>query len=209
MYRRQRSTTTEPNPTEARVLEAAVAVLTEFGFDRFSVPQVLERAGVSRATLYNHFADVDTLIEAALVATFGQELAQSRETITAFLAASPDAATFRANLQSFVIGLSRLPASVRLRRAHTLALTPSRPALAAAIAEVQDRITEEWTQLIVELQSRGFIRPEVEPRLAAVLIQMSGIGRVVDDAASERIGDEGWAAIYFEMIDRTLLTGTS
>lgn len=207
MYRRQRSATTEPNPTESKILDAAVAVLNDVGFDRFSVPQVLERAGVSRATLYNHFADVDALIEAALVATFGQELGRSRDTINSILETSPDAATFRANLETFVTGLSRLPASVRLRRAHTLALTASRPSLAAAIGEVQDRITAEWTDSIVALQARGFIRPDVDPRRAAVLVQMPGIGRIVDDAANDPIGDDGWAAAYFEMIDRTLLTG--
>ena len=71
MSRRQRSRRHEgEHPTYTAILEQAMVVLTEEGFDRFNVQQVLDGAQVSRATLYNHFADVDTLIEAALIATF-------------------------------------------------------------------------------------------------------------------------------------------
>ena len=39
----------------------------------------------------------------------------------------------------------------------------------------------------------------------SAFVQMPGIARLFDGAASDQIGDEGWAAIYFEMLDRTLL----
>ncbi len=68
MSRRQRTRRHEgAHPTYDKILEQATTVLSDDGFDQFNVQRVLDGAEVSRATLYNHFADVDTLIEAALV----------------------------------------------------------------------------------------------------------------------------------------------
>lgn len=64
MYRRQRATYEEARqPTQTRILNAAVTVMREDGFDRLNIQRVLELAEVSRATLYNRFGDVDSLIE--------------------------------------------------------------------------------------------------------------------------------------------------
>jgi len=45
---------------------AAVAVLAEQGFDRFSVEEVALRAGVAKTTIYRRFPSRSALIEAAL-----------------------------------------------------------------------------------------------------------------------------------------------
>jgi AcrR family transcriptional regulator len=61
MARRQRSSRAPAvRPTYSKILEQAVVVLNEDGFDRFNVQRVLESAEVSRATLYRHFPDVDS-----------------------------------------------------------------------------------------------------------------------------------------------------
>ncbi|MFM8236766.1 MAG: TetR/AcrR family transcriptional regulator [Actinomycetota bacterium] len=207
MYRRQRATTpaTDVHPTRARILDAAVAVLNDDGFDRFSVQRVLERAEVSRATLYNHYADVDTLIEAALAATFGQELRQNRDALSRLVETAPDLIGFRAAFRTFVDALGRIPATVRFRRTHTLALTANRPALAAAISAAQDEITAAYEAAIRDAQARGFIRTEFDPHTLAVLVQSLGIGRIVDDTSTDSIGNERWAEMYFDVIDRIAL----
>ena len=204
MYRRQRAGSA-PSPTAARILQEAVAVLNDDGVDRFQIQRVIERSGVRRATVYNHYSDVDTLIEAALLETFGQELRQNRDTVSQLIDASPDLPTFRAAFRTFVDQLSQTPASVRLRRTHTLALTSTRPAFAAAISATQDEVTEVWVDIMRRGQERGFIRPELDARAAAVLVQSAGLGRIVDDTASEPLGNERWAAMFFDMVDRTIL----
>ncbi len=49
------------------ILEGARAVFAEQGFDRASVDVIAARAGVSKATVYNHFADKKALFVAAVV----------------------------------------------------------------------------------------------------------------------------------------------
>jgi AcrR family transcriptional regulator len=193
------------HPTYTVILEQAKVVLTEDGFDRFNVQRVLDGAGVSRATLYNHFADVDTLIEAALVATFSQETDLYRSRLAGIVGNAPDRAAFKEALRSHVTDFSRLPAIVRLRRTHTIALAATRPNLAASITAIQDQITQTWSDTIREAQARGFVRSDLDPHATAVMVLSLTIGRIVDDAASNRIGDERWASALFDIIDRALL----
>ncbi len=49
------------------ILEGARAVFAEQGFERASVDVIAARAGVSKATVYNHFADKKALFVAAVV----------------------------------------------------------------------------------------------------------------------------------------------
>lgn len=59
--------------TEAheKVLEAALALFVEHGIDASSVDAIAEKSGVSKATIYKHWADKDALALEALCQIFG------------------------------------------------------------------------------------------------------------------------------------------
>lgn len=50
-----------------QILEGARAVFSEQGYERATVDQIAARAGVSKATVYNHFHDKQALFVAAVV----------------------------------------------------------------------------------------------------------------------------------------------
>jgi len=50
-----------------QILDGARQVFSELGYERASVDQIAERAGVSKATVYNHFQDKKALFFAAVV----------------------------------------------------------------------------------------------------------------------------------------------
>lgn len=206
MTRRQRVTRPpEVRPTYRRILDQAVLALSEDGFDRFNVQRVLDGADVSRATLYRHFPDVDSLIEAALVHTFRGVVDRNLETATALVETSPDVASFRAVVLSYLHAFSTIPASVRLLRIHTIALAATRPALAAAIAEAQENLTDGWDRAFQLAQQRGLLRQDVDTQAAAVMLQAIGLGRIVDDASVSHLGNERWAQSFFDFVDRTMI----
>jgi AcrR family transcriptional regulator len=207
MTRRQRTSRAPGvHPTATRILEQAVGVLTEDGFDRFSVQRVLDGAGVSRATLYNHFADVDTLIEEALVEAFAQESSAIQERFVDLLAQSGDRDSFRLMLRAFLEGHGRMPSEVRMRRANTISISTTRPTLAAAIAVVQDEVIAGWQSAIETAQQRGFIRADLDARAVAILVvQAIPLGRIADDASSEPVGDDRWTALFIEIVERAIL----
>lgn len=59
-----RTTGSSAPDTRARILEAAVALLGERGFSGMSIRDLAERAGMTTAALYYHFAGKDEILDA-------------------------------------------------------------------------------------------------------------------------------------------------
>lgn len=59
----------------AQIVAGARAIFTELGYERASVDAIAVRAGVSKATIYNHFRDKQELF----VSILGEETVESRE----------------------------------------------------------------------------------------------------------------------------------
>jgi len=73
--------------TREQLVEVATRLFAERGFDGTSIEAVLEHAGVSRGSLYHHFANKEALFEAAFMAV---EARIGAETAQAALAAGDD-----------------------------------------------------------------------------------------------------------------------
>jgi AcrR family transcriptional regulator len=70
--------------TQARILEAAVALFAARGYERTSISAIATRAGVSRAAIFWHFGDKDSLFQEAfrsMLVPFLAELKRSVEHI--------------------------------------------------------------------------------------------------------------------------------
>lgn len=78
-----------PEPTDPRAIRSRAALLAiaeqllgEARADELTVTEVASRAGVSRPTFYQHFADVPALIAAAVVADLEASFARSDAQLT-------------------------------------------------------------------------------------------------------------------------------
>lgn len=207
VYRRQqrRGTDTQMHPTYEKILSTAIDVLIEQGFDRFNVNDVLERAEVSRGTLYHHFGDVDALIEAALAASYARELTENRLSIIQITERCKTVTEFRREVRRLLEKIAELPPSVRIRRVHTIALCQTRPDLADAVRAEQDASNEAWQDIIEKAQVKGFLRKDLDTRVAASLIQGIGIARIVEEVSSNPMSNAAWAKMAFEVFDSMLL----
>src|SRR5437868_12962540 len=58
----------------AAILEAAMALFPDRGYDGTSVEAIAQAAGVSKLTVYSHFADKETLFGAAVTECCAQML---------------------------------------------------------------------------------------------------------------------------------------
>jgi len=197
------------HPTYEKILNTAVEVLIEQGFDRFNVQDVLDRAEISRGTLYHHYGDVDSVIEAALAASYSRELIATREAIREIIVRCKTLTEFRRELKRLVDVYAKLPAMVRVRRVHTIALCQTRPDLDNAIRIEQDANNLEWQELIELAQEKGFVRKDIDARVGSALVQGIGISRVVDEVSSEPLSNERWAEMLFQIYDALLLTPNS
>lgn len=207
VYRRQhrRGTDTQMHPTYEKILNTAVEVLIEQGFDRFNVQDVLDRAEISRGTLYHHYGDVDSVIEAALAAAYSREIKANRQTALELVERCKTLTEFRREIQRLLDGIAELPASVRLRRVHTIALCQTRPDLDEAIRHEQDENNRAWHDLLVLAQEKGFVRSDVDPTVGAAFVQGIGISRITDEISTEPLSNEAWSRLLFDFYDKFLL----
>ncbi len=103
----------------ARVLDAAVELFAQHGFDGTSVNQVIARAGVAKGGFYHHFASK----EALLYEVYGDLITHQLEGMDAILARGlPPAGTLRALIHDLVTttAASARPALVFWREMHRL-----------------------------------------------------------------------------------------
>jgi len=207
MSRRKRLERT-PNgaPIREKLLVQAMESLANDGFDRFNVQRVLDGAGVSRATLYRHFPDVDGLIEAAMVEIFRQQVDLNLRAARELVELSTDKEMFRDGIGRLLEALSKTPAQVRILRAHTVVLGTSRPELGKAVATVQESLNDGWEEVVRSAQMRGLVRKDVDPRTVGVLVQSLTIGRIIDEVAVKHMGDTNWAKALFDVLDRAFFT---
>lgn len=73
--------------TRARIMDAALALFGERGYESTSVRQIAERAGVAQGLLYSHFSGKDEL----LLEIFRQSMRDVRESFALAEAAGPPA----------------------------------------------------------------------------------------------------------------------
>lgn len=110
---------TSTSDARARVLDAAVELFAEHGYDGTSVSQVINRAGVAKGGFYHHFASK----EALLYEVYGDLIRRQLAGMEQILARGrPPAETLRALIHDLVetTAASARPALVFWREMHRL-----------------------------------------------------------------------------------------
>ncbi|HXF64517.1 MAG TPA: helix-turn-helix domain-containing protein [Caldilineaceae bacterium] len=187
---------------EARILDAAAALIQRQGYDKTTMSEIADEAGVSRGILYLHFANKDALFEALLM----RELLRYSASWIEYIEADPQGGTlgglFRAvlyavNQNPFMTAISKRDRRVfgnYLRKPDNLLLKLGSPA--------------SQTEFVQEMQEAGAIRKDVS---AAMIVQLSNILSYgvmgmygVEEVDNSAQYDELMTAMA-EMLDRFLL----
>jgi AcrR family transcriptional regulator len=146
--------------TEERILDAAETCMSRLGLRRVSMTDVAVQAGVSRGSVYFHFGDRSTLVDAVLT-----------RMATRFVASSESAVRSRRTLAAQVG-----EAAVFIRQ-HlgdellTLRLPAEGESLLAMLLSVQiDRLLTQWIEFwlpfLADAERRGEIRAGLDHRRA-------------------------------------------
>jgi len=141
-----------------RMLAAMVQAVAEKGYARVAVADVIERAGVSRKTFYEQFANKDDCFLAAYDATVDELLATIDGALEAF---APDwLAAHRAAVKAY---LEALAASPEFAKAFLIEVLGAGPEALDRRAAVQDRFATQLKD--VHRRARQDIPeiPEVPP----------------------------------------------
>lgn len=169
--------------TRVRIKEAIRELLAEGAFHGSTMDQVAERAGISRATLYQHFRSRIELVD-AMCETFDENpaLLELRDTVEL-----PDAA---AALEATVAGSVRFWASedAVLRQLYGVAAVD--PAARDLVARQRSDRRSELERLVANLQRAKLLRPRLssERALATLMVLTSyeTFGELQASGLSER-----------------------
>lgn len=151
-----------------QILQAARACIVALGYERATVRDVAEKAGVSTGTIVHYFGDKDTMLEAAL-------LDKVQDTGIAFRAALSGAQSAWERLERLVN--ASLPESEEVRDEWRLWLTfwgeVTRNERLRAVSERQH---QRWTRFLARIIAGGCAAGEfavVDPHITA--IQMAAL----------------------------------
>lgn len=188
--------------TRARLIEATLRVVREVGYTHASTRAIAEAAGVSEGTIYRHFPDKTRLFFAAVL--------ESNVPIVEWMATLPGRAgqrTVEANLTDAAARLAGLrdqiiPLELAIAADPELA-AQRRRTLAAAGGSLPPGPPEAITAYLAAEQRLGRVRPEIDPREAAVLILAALFGLAADPS----IGDAGLTRARLASAVRLLVHG--
>lgn len=153
--------------TQARILDAAVEVLSEYGFRKASMEDVARRAGVSRVTLYRRFSDKDALVHTVVLREARRSLAAIVTEIDAVR--SPEEQFVRGFVATVLVA-RRHPLLRKLIERDTDIVLPKYAALTAS--QLIDLGRNMMSGIIANLQAQGKFQGLPPDYLAELLIRL-------------------------------------
>jgi AcrR family transcriptional regulator len=173
------------------ILDAALALLPELGFDGFTMEAVAARAGVGKATVYRRYAG-----KAALVMRAAACLTEAE-------APAPDTGSLRGDLSTIARNLVHLLTDTPAGRCipEIVAALPHAPGLAAEHAVFLSRRRAATARAVRRAVDRGEVSPGTDAELVADLVagpifyrHLVSRGRL-DAAYADRVADSVLAAL--------------
>ncbi|HEX7399014.1 MAG TPA: helix-turn-helix domain-containing protein [Candidatus Limnocylindrales bacterium] len=171
--------------TRTRLIEATLSVAREVGYAHASTRAIAQAAGVAEGTIYRHFPDKASLFFAAVL--------ESNGPVVAWVTTLPDLAgqgTVEGNLTEVAVRLATLRDQIiplELAIAADPELAAQRQRILAEAGTSLPGPPEAVAAYLAAEQRLGRVRPEIDPREAAVLILAALFGL----AADQSIGDPG------------------
>jgi len=206
-----------PNPKQARaeptvqaLVDATIDMLEERGEAGLRIDELLEVTGVSRGSLYHHFGGREGLIDAAMVVQFGRLVSTDLDRLDSALLAAATPEEMLENLRAVTTEVQQPERAIgRLRRAAIIGTSATRPRLAAALADEQQRLTDRFEELVTELQRRGWVRDDLDPRAIAVFVQAFTIGQMLTEIDNKPVPTDRWLEVVSTVIFDALITPTA
>ena len=195
------------HPTKQTLLDTVVYLLNSKLPAEINSEEVLEMSGISKGSLYYHYADFSELIEQALIVRFARYVDASIASLSQVLR------TARTKTELFE-GLKMVTRRTqseemkegRYERLVSMAAAIRSPRMQLALGVEQERLTEALADLFRESQERGWGNKDFQPRVIAVMVQAYTIGKIVDDITPTHMNEENWALLIDAFLERIFFT---
>lgn len=162
----------EDGDRQEEILSAAAGVILRLGYDKTTMRDIADEAGVSRGTVYLYFKGKDELFEALVYHEWLQYAQIWMETIEADPRGGTIGGYFRATLQA----INRRPLMASMMRRDRRVIGTYLRKKDNLFAWMQTgALTREFVQV---LQAAGAIRPDVDPAVMAHILDIVSCGQL-------------------------------
>ena len=186
---------------EERILDAAAGLIAHYGYDKTTVSDIAQEAGISKGAVYLHFKSKDDLFEALLLREMLRYSAEWMELVEA----DPQGGTMAGVYKNILYALKNNPFMVAIftRDQRVLGAYMQRPD-SLYRQQGSGSMRYEFVRL---MQDAGAIRTDIDPKAVAHIMNMLAFALVSMDPAPDAEDipslDETIEAIA-EMMDRAL-----
>jgi AcrR family transcriptional regulator len=195
------------HPTKTTLIATVVTMLDTIPVEEITCDAVLDTSGISRGSLYYHFADFGDLVEHALVARFSRYVDESIQALSAAVANAKSKAEFRTNIGKVIKKThARDRAEQRFERAIPFAAAANSERFRTTLGAEQQRLTDAQTDTIRAAQQAGWITASLNAQAVAVFLQAYSLGRIVDDVTPSPMESKAWDDLVMSILDRVLVT---
>lgn len=193
----------EGHLTRQQLLDVTVEMLDEVTHEDLTMAIVLEKANVSKSSLYHFFEDFKDLLGEALLERFRRSVLTD---------VTKEAARKSKSQEDYFIALDKITtlvqsrgrATIRFERAQILGRARKDEKFRLALGIIQQELTDALTEAFAVAQDKGFLTTTIEPRTIAVFVQSYTLGKVVDDLTQDQMNDKDWNRLIGQIFRRTL-----
>jgi AcrR family transcriptional regulator len=194
------------HPTKIKLVETTAKLLRTIDRSQVTSEMILQESGISKGSLYHHFADLEDLIEAAIIQRYARWVDTSIDGMTQLLNSAKSA-------DDIFLGLKEVTRRTqsddffpeRQNRINVLARANTSERFAKLLGEEQQRLTDALTDLVVKAQERNFYSKDIDARAIAVFIQAYTVGKIVDDFNENKVDPDAWIDLINTVIKKVFI----
>jgi TetR/AcrR family acrAB operon transcriptional repressor len=194
--------TTSNNQERAqRILDTATDLIVHYGYDKTTVSDIAQQAGISKGAVYLHFKSKDELLEALII----RETQAYAEKWLDGIEADPRGGTIGGMYKAMLVALSSSPFLSAMFRQDGRILGSYLRNPGSVFRDQRFKGTRQ--EFVKMMQEAGAIRPDVDAKVTAHIMNMLAFGLVgLDDIvdSQERPSTDEIIAGIADVMDRAL-----
>ncbi len=157
---------------EQRILDAASELIVRQGYDKITMSDVAEAAGVGRGIVYLHFESKEKLFEALLI----REITHYGQTWQMYLETDPRAGTIGGIFRGVLYAIHSRPLMTAIARRDKRVLGSYLRKPDGLLYSLQS--SSVGVDLIKALQEAGTVRQDIDPAVASHILDMLSYGQL-------------------------------
>jgi AcrR family transcriptional regulator len=194
------------HPTAIELVKTVELLLNLKRADEITTEEVLKQSGISKGSLYHHFADLPDLIETTLIYRYSKWIDLSIQRMSALLntAKTPKALKEALFQITFATQKDSLK-DVRIERARIFTQAQNNARLSEKLVTETERMTTSLEDLAREVIGRKLFKPNLNARAIAVFIQAYTLGALVNDFTINKVSFEDWTSLINQIIGEVFI----